>query len=41
MCVQVRNLAVGVVARNIDWKSLRLAETADSKLHLFNTEYNF
>lgn len=32
--VQVRNIAVGVVARGIDWKGLRLAETADSAFGL-------
>ncbi|KAG0574710.1 hypothetical protein KC19_VG284500 [Ceratodon purpureus] len=32
---EVKNLAVGVVARNIDWKALRLTETADTLFNLF------
>ncbi|KAG0596328.1 hypothetical protein M758_UG243900 [Ceratodon purpureus] len=32
---EVKNLAVGVVARNIEWKAMRLTETADTLFNLF------
>lgn len=32
---EVKNLAIGVVARNIEWKALRLTETADTFFNLF------
>jgi hypothetical protein len=37
--MQVRNLALGVVARGVDWKKLGFVGTTDSKFELYITQW--